>query len=104
MHHRGVATGLMGRHRIAAGRRQQPRDECAAHLANWATAPGCGPAVLAAVIHGGVTDKPRLHTLEMQVTKRLASLARASKEKGCFFPRRVPLVGECGFSSGRNLR
>lgn len=79
MHHRAVTTDMIGRHRIAAGHRQQPRNECAPHLANRGTAQGCRMAVLAAVVHGRITDKLRFRTLEMQVTQRLASLARASK-------------------------
>ena len=79
MHHRAVTTDMMGRHRIATGHRQQPRNERAPHLANRRTAQGCRTAVLASIVHRRITDKPRLRTLEMQVTKRLASLARASK-------------------------
>jgi hypothetical protein len=94
MHHRGVTTGLMGCHRIAAGHRQQPRNECVPHLANRGTAQRCGPAVLAAVVHGRIIDKLRFHTLEMPVTKRLASLARASKKMDP-----APSCGVCRWSA-----
>lgn len=102
MHYRGVTTDVMGRHRIAAGHRQQPRYECAPHLANRGTAQGCGAAVLAAVIHDRITDKPRFHTLEKPVTKRLASLARASKEgPTCLVPRVRAAGRRVRFSVGR---
>ena len=59
MHRRGVTTDVMGRERRAAGDRQQPRSECAPHLANRGTAQGCRMAVLAAVVHGRTVDTVR---------------------------------------------
>jgi hypothetical protein len=105
MHHRGVTTGMMVRRRIAAGHRQQSRNECAPHLANQGTAQGRGTAVLAAVVHGRrITDKLRLRTLEMQVMQRLASLARASKIIVGFIPRCVPVVDVGAFGGRAVLR
>jgi hypothetical protein len=100
MYHRGVTTGMMG-HRIAAGNRQQPRNECAPHRANRGTAQGFGTAVPVAVVHGRITDKLRFHALEMHVSKRLASLARASKVIDGVRPA-LCAGGRCvGFSGGR---
>ena len=59
-----------------------------------------GRLSLRPLLHDRITDKPRFHTLEKPVTKRLASLARASKKvPTCLVPRCVPLVGGCGFRS-----